>query len=161
MTARWTSPRTFRKGELQTKEIWNTHLRDNMEWLKDRPIADGGSITDISTTSTTLVIMTNMSSGLTVNGDRLLIAFSGWFTCDSFPRTLTMAIAVDTMPSLEVARTNVTVAASGGTPCHFIARVDGVLAGARAVSMLWKTSGGTMNQPGATIPRGFWCLEAT
>lgn len=161
MAAVWTPPRTWRHGELATKELLNTHLRDNMDWLKDRPIASGGAITDISTTSTSLVLMTNMSDSLVVNGDRLLIAFTGWFTCDSFPRTLTMAIAVDGSTLAEVARTNVTTAGNGGTPCHFFARVSDILAGTRTIAIQWKTSGGTMNQPGATIPRGFFALEAT
>lgn len=161
MTAIWTPPRSWRHGELVTKELLNTHLRDNLDWLKDRPIASAGAITDISTTSTTLVEMTSMSSSLTLNGDRVLAAFTGWFTCDSFPRTLTLAVAVDGVSVGEMAQTNVTTSGNGGTPCHFNVRISGILAGVRVISIRWRTSGGTMSQPGATIPRGFYALEAT
>lgn len=34
----WTTPRTYVTGELVTATILNTHLRDNMLWLKSDPL---------------------------------------------------------------------------------------------------------------------------
>lgn len=38
MTATWTAPRTWSAGELVTAAMLNAHVRDNLEWLKGRPI---------------------------------------------------------------------------------------------------------------------------
>lgn len=53
----WTDPRTWVTGELVTASLLNTHLRDNLNFLKDRPAAvssiNEGS--DYTTTSATFV----------------------------------------------------------------------------------------------------------
>lgn len=40
----WTSPRTWSVGEVLTAALLNTHLRDNLNFLKSRPDVIRGSI---------------------------------------------------------------------------------------------------------------------
>lgn len=35
MTVAWTAPRTWATGEVVTESMLNTHVRDNLDWLKD------------------------------------------------------------------------------------------------------------------------------
>lgn len=41
MAAIWTAPRTATTGELETAAIWNTHVRDNEEYLKAYAVPTG------------------------------------------------------------------------------------------------------------------------
>lgn len=40
----WTAPRTWVTGELVTAAMMNTHVRDNLGYLKDAPVFDGGFV---------------------------------------------------------------------------------------------------------------------
>src|SRR5688572_8291541 len=78
MTAQWIPPRTWATGELVTELILNQHIRDNLEWLKT-PTAGTDDLTsgDITTTSTSWTDATGLSIGLTTNGGRIELGFSG------------------------------------------------------------------------------------
>lgn len=78
MTATWTTPRTWATGEIVTAALLNAHLRDNLEWLKGRPLAteqdfDG---TVFSTTSSTFQD-TGVNVALTTTGGRVLVVVFG------------------------------------------------------------------------------------
>ena len=76
----WTSPKTW-GSEVLTSSDLNTHLRDNLEALKDPPSdnyeADESS--DYSTTSTSFVDVdaTNFNFTITTTGGDVMVGFSG------------------------------------------------------------------------------------
>lgn len=84
MTAIWTPPRTWTTGEIVTAALLNTHLRDNLEYLKLREdtalnqfsVYSNGSF---STTSTTFVDVhaTLFTANITTSGAPLLIGITG------------------------------------------------------------------------------------
>ena len=83
MTAVWTPPRTWNVGELVTAGLLNTHLRDNLEFLKaqvDIPVnfAAAASASQYTTASATYadVDATNLSLSLTTSGGIVLLGFS-------------------------------------------------------------------------------------
>ena len=83
MTAIWTAPRTWNVGELVTAGLLNTHLRDNLEFVKaqiDLPLnhAAASSATLYSTSSAawTDVDPTNLSLTLTTSGGTVLLGLS-------------------------------------------------------------------------------------
>lgn len=83
MTAVWTPPRTWNVGELVTAGLLNTHLRDNLEFLKaqiDLPLnfAAAASTTQYTTTSATYadVDTTNLKLTLTTSGGVVLLGLS-------------------------------------------------------------------------------------
>lgn len=83
MTAIWTAPRTWNVGELVTAGLLNTHLRDNLEFLKaqiDLPLnfAAAASATLYTSSSATFadVDATNLSLSLTTSGGAVLLGMS-------------------------------------------------------------------------------------
>lgn len=155
MTATWTAPRTWNVGELVTAALLNTHLRDNMEWLKAPAAVSASASTDISTTSTTLVDMTNMSGALTMVGTRLLVAFSGSVRSDS-SRILVMGVRIDAVTTNFVHRDQ---PVTTQREANWFARVTGITPGSRTISIGWQTSAGTMFQDGTTNPRRYFAGE--
>ena len=84
MTAIWTLPRTWATGEIVTAAQLNTHLRDNLEFLKlreDTPLNHFtcNSTTAYTTTSTTFTDVdgAGLSGTLTTSGGPLLIGAAG------------------------------------------------------------------------------------
>lgn len=57
MTAIWTPPKTWSAGELVTAELLNQQLRDNLDYLKDRPAAWKHFVVSASTTSSSFVLV--------------------------------------------------------------------------------------------------------
>jgi hypothetical protein len=83
MTAIWTPPRTWNVGELVTAGLLNTHLRDNLEFLKaqiDLPLnfVVAASTSQYSTISATFtdVDATNLKLTFTTSGGVVLLGFS-------------------------------------------------------------------------------------
>lgn len=78
----WTIPKTWSTGELVTASLLNTHLRDNLDALKDPPTAAymANESSNYTTTSTSFVDVdaTNMALTLDTNGGAVLIGFHGY-----------------------------------------------------------------------------------
>lgn len=76
----WTTPKTWTNEPLIAGDL-NTHLRDNMEALKDPPTAhvELDELTDYSTTSTTFVDVdaTRLSLTVDTNGGAVIVGFAG------------------------------------------------------------------------------------
>jgi hypothetical protein len=77
MTATYTTPRTWSDGEIVTAAQLNSHLRDNLDYLKARPVIrvvdlDG---TVSNTTSGSFVDVTGASGTITTSGSSRLIIF--------------------------------------------------------------------------------------
>lgn len=76
MAATWTSPKTWVASEMATAALFNTHIRDNITWLKT-PL-ESGKITfasDFTTTSATYVDVTGITTTVTTNGGGLDVFF--------------------------------------------------------------------------------------
>ena len=82
MTATWTTPRTWATGEIVTAALANEQWRDNVDYLKERPVSavsdyDG---TVASTASTSFTDLSGMSVNITTSGSsklRITAAGSG------------------------------------------------------------------------------------
>lgn len=150
MTAIWTAPRTWNPGDLAaaTGAInLNVQVRDNLDWLKTPPFANAQAATDISTTSTTPVDMTNMSGTLTFIGTTGWCGFTAPFLSDT-SRTLNINVYIDGVNAGVVAyREAVPVPPIN---VSWLCRFTGITPGSRTFTVRWSTSAGTMFQPGAT-----------
>lgn len=81
----WTTPRTWTDGEIVTKAIMDTHVRDNLDYLKDR--LDGAAkqyirtATNYTTTSTSYVEVDgtgNLTLTFTTDGSDVRVTFVGY-----------------------------------------------------------------------------------
>lgn len=80
MTATWTTPRTWATGEVVTAALLNAHLRDNLDYLKARPVSAAVEFAGpvISTSSTSFVDVPGAIVNITTSGSsKLLILASG------------------------------------------------------------------------------------
>lgn len=80
MTATWTTPRTWATGEIVTAVMLNAHLRDNLDYLKARPVSAASDYdgTVASTTSTSFTDLAGMSVSITTSGSsKLRISAAG------------------------------------------------------------------------------------
>jgi hypothetical protein len=77
MTATYTANRTWASGEVVTAAIMNQYIRDNLDYLKARPVARVSDLdgTVSNTSSTSFVDVTGATVNITTSGtSRLLIA---------------------------------------------------------------------------------------
>lgn len=75
MAAIWTTPRTWVANEIPPAATWNTHLRNNLEWLKTPPFSSAqlNLGANVSTTSTSFVEMTSgFRTTITSTGGKIL-----------------------------------------------------------------------------------------
>ncbi len=84
MTPTWTLPRTWATGEIVTAAQLNTHLRDNLEFLKqwdetalNHFTCSSGSTYTTTTTSFTDIDAAGLAGTLTTRGGPLLIGIAG------------------------------------------------------------------------------------
>ncbi len=75
----WTQPRTWNVGELVTADLLNTHLRDNLNALKDPPTGAVSASADYSTTSASFVYVDEptLAHTLVTGGGDVLVVFFG------------------------------------------------------------------------------------
>lgn len=73
----WNTPLTWDTGRLVTANDLNTHIRDNLLYLKNRPAVTVG-YTSLDTTSTTYVPLFSWQSIVTTAGARVLVCASGF-----------------------------------------------------------------------------------
>ena len=146
----WTTPRTWVIGELVTKTMLDTHLRDNLLALKDPPSAqvmrdNAGAYT---TTSTTLVPVddVNLKATLTTYGGDVLVWFAGTFSAAS-GTNMVLDIRVDGTDRLGDGFDGLAAQALG-TSKTIVAIppviVPGLDAGEHSFELLWRTTGATI-----------------
>lgn len=91
----WTTPRTWAASELVTATLLNTHLRDNLNALKNPPADYAIDIEDtFASSSTWFVNVTNAEVEITTTGGRLLIGAFGVVAAAS-TTTTSLAYAID------------------------------------------------------------------
>lgn len=72
----WTSPKTWSADELVTNTMLNTHLRDNLNYLKAKPYGKASLATQITTASTSFTD-TGLSVAVTPAGEAIIASFTG------------------------------------------------------------------------------------
>jgi hypothetical protein len=146
----WTTPRTWVVGELVTKTMLDTHLRDNLMALKDPPSAhvvrDNAGV--YTTNSGTLVPVddVNFKATLTTFGGDVLVWFVGTFNASSGTNVV-LDIRVDGTDRLGAGFEGLLVQ-SLGTSKTVIAIppliVTGLDAGEHSFELLWRSTGVTI-----------------
>lgn len=75
----WTAPKTW-AGDLLTSSDFNTHIRDNLLWLKAPTSGRVTLANAITTTSTSWADATGLSVTMTTNGGNVLVLFTAMAT---------------------------------------------------------------------------------
>jgi len=152
MTATWTAPRTWTTGELVTASIMNTHVRDNLDWLKT-PV-ESGNITfaaDFTTTSATYTDVTGITTTITTVGGGLDI----FWRCTLFTSTTAVVVfqvLIDGV-SEEILGTAVVSSSTNIESC-FYHHAAAKSAGSHTIKIQVKTSAGTLTVRGTTGATG-------
>ena len=147
--ATWTTPKTWSTGEALTASDMNTHIRDNLDALKEPPTASYAcdEASDYTTTSTTFVDVdsTNLSLQITTTGGDVLIGFVG---------TVQLTTAASILFDVDVdgtrdggddgicrgySSTNTLIQTIG-----FVRLITGLSAGSHTFKLQWKTTSGTL-----------------
>ena len=147
MPAIWSSPRSWSVGELVSASLLNSHLRDNLEFLKTPPTAayalnESG---DYTTTSTSFVNVdgTKLALTITTAGGDVLVGFCGSILQSA--ASVFFDVDVDTIrtggddglcvvsPSSASQRFNAT----------FFKLIQGLSAGVHTFKLQWKVNSGT------------------
>lgn len=157
MTATWTAPRTWTSGELVTASIMNTHVRDNLDWLKT-PLESGKVVfatADFTTTSASYVDVTGCTTTITTKGGGLDV----WLRINWSGSIGTLQLLVDGVSEAilgGIANAN----PIGATLYHHIAALS---AGSHTIKVQGKVSAGTLTIKGTTSTTGdplFFVREA-
>jgi hypothetical protein len=148
MPAIWSSPRSWSVGELVTAALLNTHLRDNLEFLKTPPTASYvlNESSDYTTTSTSFVNVDNTKLALTITsaGGDVLVGFCGVIAASTNLNAF-FDVEVDGVRLAGDDGLVVNGAASGGRyTVTFFRLITGLAAGSHTFKLQWKTSAGTL-----------------
>ncbi len=165
----WTAPKTWAAETLTSSDL-NTHLRDNLNALKDPP-ADyftSNEATDPSTTSTSFVDV-DASEGkfqltITVVGTRVLVGFWGTVSTGTNGADTIFDVAIDGSGQSTDGYQRVDCTASGiPYACGFVVALEGITPGSRIFTLQWKVSAGTgrlyTGELAAGANSGFWVQE--
>jgi hypothetical protein len=154
MTALWTLPRTWATGEIVTAAQLNTHLRDNLDYLKLREDTPLNHFTCTSSTAytTTSSTFTDMDSAgltgtlVTTGGPVLIGAAMSWKSSGT---------SIDVCLDVAINGARIGHATYGVTMMQSVAanlllpvawsQVRALAAGAYALKLQWRTSSGTLS----------------
>lgn len=168
MPATWTAPLTWTTDQLVTASDLNTHLRDNLEFLKDPPTTAAllNESANYSTTSTTFVNVdaTKLTLTLTTSGGAVLIGFSGM--CLNSGGTFAIYFDVDIDGARFAGDDGITGSAAAAVE-HFAFAIlkTGLAAGTHTFKLMWRVSAGTgvfytgAGTANADIHPYFWARE--
>jgi hypothetical protein len=167
MTAVWTLPRTWATGEIVTAAQLNTHLRDNLEYLKlreDTPLNyfTCSAANTYTTTSTTFtdVDAAGLAGSLVTSGGPVLIGVaSAWKSSGT---------SIDVCLDVTINGARIGHATYGVTFMQSVAanllmpvawsQVRALAAGTYALKLQWRTSSGTLSMgPAAAVQ--FYAVE--
>lgn len=142
----WTPPRTWTVGEAVTKAIMDSHLRDNLDFLRTPPSDRDLSNTAVSTTSTSMVDLTGASLSITTQGKNLIAFFSGTVSVAAGPVDEAARFQFDLdgtpSPALQQVRCLSTAGVADYKPVSFFYVFTGVSAAAHTVKVQWRSVGG-------------------
>lgn len=141
----WTTPKTWQDNDLVTAALMNTHLRDNLDWLK---APNMGLVTvpgtSMTTNSTTFVAVANLNTiTLTTTGNRVMLYFSGaWHNNTGAMHYLTFGVdGVAVGPTSGLYGHN-TGAIYHGVSATFL--TDVLTAGPHTFSVMWKVGAASL-----------------
>lgn len=141
----WTQPKTWSSEPLTSSDL-NTHLRDNLEELKDPPSGDYtlNEVSDYTTTSTTFVDVdaTNLSVTLTTNGGDVFVFFAPLVGLGS-SQVVFFDLDVDGTGLGGDDGIVAAVPSGVGIAIPVMAMITGLAAGSHTIKLQWKVSGGT------------------
>jgi hypothetical protein len=151
MPTSWTTPKNWNVGELLIASDLNTHLRDNLEWLKSRPF-NAATIAATNTTSTSFVQMTGSSASVTSVGGNIMMIFVGSIAGTAAGNVATLDFAIDGTRVGDVTNGLVLlihpVANYNDICCMVFMTSTPPSAAVHTYSVYWKTSAGTLSGVG-------------
>lgn len=148
MTATWTAPRTWISGEIVTAALLNSHLRDNLDWLKTP--TESGRIqfaADFTSTSATYVDVTGVTTTLTTNGGGLDVIWRAQIS-NSGPASVTFQLVIDGVSS-ELLGSCFTGSATSNV-WTIATHVAALSAGSHTIKIQTKVASGTTTIKGTT-----------
>lgn len=149
MPAVWSTPKTWNTGDPLTAADLNTHLRDNLEYLKDKPSGAylANELADFSTTSTSFanIDATKFGFNLTTKGEDVMIGFFGSLSQNNASHAIYLDVLVDS--NRLGGDDGLVVSFHSSTTIRqvvsFVYLLRGLAAGAHTIRLQWKVSGGT------------------
>ncbi|MEO1643547.1 MAG: hypothetical protein AAFR67_00055 [Chloroflexota bacterium] len=137
----WTQPKTWSNEPLVASDL-NTHLRDNMEALKEPPSANYelDETSDYTTTSTTFVDVdsTNLSLTLDTNGGDVMVHFHATVGMSSYVLFDVLVDGVRTGGD-----DGIVAQGANDTTITFTRLITGLPAGSHTFTLQWKVHTGT------------------
>ena len=167
----WTNPKTWSAGEALTYLLMNEQLRDNMDFLFDRPEACY-TLNEASNYATSLttwadIDATNLALTFTASGSHIMTGFFGCFTHTAVAGRIHLDITVDGVR--EAGDDGLTMVAIQDTAdrvnISFLHMMAPLSLASHTIKLQWKTSGaqailyagaGTANYD---VHGQFWCHE--
>jgi hypothetical protein len=173
----WVTPRTWVPEELVTANLLNTHLRDNLNALKNPPSAryEPNEGSDYTTTSTSFVDVdaTNLALTITTAGGDVMVGFHGLVAPDNVGAARVLFdVAVDgtrTAGNDGITGTTQEGSEGGARPKNvsFVRLISGLAAGSHTFKLQWRTNTGTATlyagagTSNADVHPQFWAREVS
>jgi hypothetical protein len=155
----WTAPKTWTTEPLTSTDL-NTHLRDNLNALKEPP-TDTHKVDQVGNYTNALsgwrdVDATDFALTLTTTGGDVLVGLTA--NAQNSSGTILFDVEVD---GVRWAGDDglVYVASGGAVPLTINLLVTGLNAGAHTIKLVWSRSAGTANLFAGSIHGQFWARE--
>ena len=150
----WTAPKTWQADELLSAADYNTHLRDNLNALKNPPgaaiVRDNESVYTTTSTSWVSVDATNLKATITTTGGDVDLYFQGVLSADSASsRHVWFDFRVDGVGGWAVNQgfaggiVRQAITSTIGMAFNMGARITGLPPGTHTFEVIWRQSGGT------------------
>lgn len=155
----WTTPKSWDVNELLTAADLNTHLRDNLNALKEPPTASYALAATYSTTSSSFVNVdsTHLALTITTTGGDVLIGFAGAWQLSQSTYAGYLTVTMDGA-NLGGASGVVGSGAATLTPVSFVILATNVPAGAHTFRLQWRVESVTVYLNGQGQ---FWAREVS
>lgn len=144
----WVEPKTWSVDELVTASNLNTHLKGNLNALKNPPtdeyVCDESNYYTTTSTSFVNVDGTNLSLTITTTGGDVMVGFNASFYNNA---STAIHLDVDVDGAREAGDDGIVhinePAAPFWIPGSFVRLITGLSAGSHTFKLQWKVSGGT------------------
>ena len=147
----WTTPKTWNPNEVPGSNDYNKHIRDNLNYLHDRPgdsnVVDEAS--DYTTTVTTFtdVDATELARTITTTGGDVLVMFVGTVALGTIADLGYFTVDIDGSPyfaddGLYAIRHPDQGSTGRAMPVAFCVPIEGLSAGSHTFKLQWKVQSG-------------------
>jgi hypothetical protein len=156
MTAIWTLPRTWATGEIVTAAMLNQYLRDELDYLKARPVARVSDLdgTVSNTSSTSFVDVTGATVSITTSGSSRLLIMANWWWSTSVSLIPYMTALVDGVNQGDATAGLASLSSGINTPAmgsFVFITTAAVSDAAHTVKLQYKTNTGTLTISGFSL----------